>query len=70
MIERFSAFLTWLLGPEAPPDAGARIPGGLDSGIWSRASAPPAVAEGAAPWSGHLWPRWIFLRALGLIYFS
>jgi hypothetical protein len=19
---------------------------------------------------GHLWPRWIFLRALGLIYFS
>ncbi|MGH9757587.1 MAG: lipase maturation factor family protein, partial [Candidatus Acidiferrales bacterium] len=70
MVERLSAFFNWLLGPETSPDAGARSLGGLDSGIWLRSSAPPAVAEGAAPWSGHLWPRWIFLRALGLIYFS
>ncbi|HTX16761.1 MAG TPA: lipase maturation factor family protein [Candidatus Baltobacteraceae bacterium] len=28
----------------------------------------PETAIGKSP--GHLWPRWIFLRALGLIYFS
>lgn len=28
----------------------------------------PETAVGKSP--GHLWPRWIFLRALGLIYFS
>jgi lipase maturation factor 1 len=28
----------------------------------------PEPVTGARP--GHLWPRWIFLRALGLIYFS
>jgi hypothetical protein len=30
--------------------------------------APAAPAEVISP--GHLWPRWIFLRALGLIFFS
>ncbi len=70
MLERLSALFKWLLGPESPPDAGARALGGLDSGIWSKTSATLAVGESAAPWSAHLWPRWIFLRALGLIYFS
>src|ERR1700693_2227813 len=28
----------------------------------------PEPIRGDRP--GHLWPRWIFLRALGLIYFS
>jgi hypothetical protein len=28
----------------------------------------PEISSDARP--GHLWPRWIFLRALGLIYFS
>ena len=28
----------------------------------------PEISDGKHP--GHLWPRWIFLRALGLIYFS
>jgi len=28
----------------------------------------PEIADEKHP--GHLWPRWIFLRALGVIYFS
>ena len=64
----------WLLGPET------QIPS------WPRrqlitqfraapATPPPATAspvlnEPIANRPTHLWPRWIFLRALGLIYFS
>ena len=70
MAERLLALLKWLLGSESPPEPGGRSLGGLDSEIWSRSSTHLPVAEGGAPWSAHLWPRWIFLRALGLIYFS
>jgi lipase maturation factor 1 len=39
---------------------------------WAEAAAKwlfaPEVSDERRP--GHLWPRWIFLRALGLIYFS
>src|SRR5712692_6821440 len=40
------------------------MPGRLsDAGVWLFAPEPQAAG-------GHLWPRWLFLRALGLIYFS
>src|SRR5579863_424932 len=35
---------------------------------WSEWLLGPEVSDEKRP--GHLWPRWIFLRALGLIYFS
>src|SRR6202050_5079092 len=65
----------WLMGPEP-----------LDQGPDSRALSleelqlPGALSVSGGPlhrlsllWgtrSSHLWPRWLFLRALGLIYFS
>jgi hypothetical protein len=35
---------------------------------WAEWLLGPEVSDEKHP--GHLWPRWIFLRALGLIYFS
>jgi lipase maturation factor 1 len=68
MKEQFLAILAWLLGPETTsPVASDRI---VELGIGAsgkRAASGPAEVE-AKP--AHLWPRWIFLRALGLIYFS
>jgi hypothetical protein len=52
-------WLNWLLGPESSPTP-IQHP---TTGILSAAPVPP-------PTSTHLWPRWLFLRALGLIYFS
>ena len=37
--------------------------------MWEPVSRSP-LASLTAPASGYLWPRWIFLRALGLIFFS
>lgn len=58
MGERLQFILYWLFGPEP-----SYVP----------SSAPISLMEGppkdlARP--THLWPRWLFLRALGLIYFS
>src|SRR5271156_2788697 len=52
-------WLNWLLGPESSPTPTHQS----SSGVLSGPPEPP-------PGSTHLWPRWIFLRALGLIYFS
>jgi lipase maturation factor 1 len=52
-------WLNWLLAPESSPTP-TQQPA---SGILSTAPEPP-------PTSTHLWARWLFLRALGLIYFS
>ena len=42
---------------------GGKIPGDRELAAWD-----PSRSPTSAP--GHLWSRWIFLRALGLIYFS
>jgi hypothetical protein len=69
MIEEFASAANWLLGPE---DASAKSPGGengLITGILTGRSG-TALSEPIAHPPTRLWPRWIFLRALGLIYFS
>src|SRR6202142_3553964 len=52
-------WLNWLLVPESSPTPTRQSSSGVLSG-------PPELPPG----STHLWPRWLFLRALGLIYFS
>ena len=52
-------WLNWLLAPESSP-----TPTQQPSSAILSAPAEPS------PSSTHLWPRWLFLRALGLIYFS
>jgi len=70
MTQALAAFVIWLLGPETPREnSSQRV---LELGI---APAPPVQSPVGAlieqpNASGHLWARWIFLRALGLIYFS
>ncbi len=64
----------WLLGPET------QIPRWRRPQVITQFRAAPAIpsstlapSEASEPRpnpSTHLWPRWIFLRALGLIYFS
>ncbi len=69
MIEEFASAANWLLGPE---DASAKSPGsenGLITGILTGRGS-TALSEPIANPPTRLWPRWIFLRALGLIYFS
>jgi hypothetical protein len=62
----------WLLGPETQIPSWPRpqllTQFNASPGAPSRtaASEPTAAPEGLT----HFWPRWIFLRALGLIYFS
>jgi len=51
-------WLNWLLAPESSPTPSQRPTSGFLSTPEPR------------PSSTHLWPRWLFLRALGLIYFS
>jgi lipase maturation factor 1 len=74
MMEALRTFTNWLLGPEKPRENSSEVV--LSLGI---APAPSVTTDGeplvespvkrpAA--SGHFWARWIFLRALGLIYFS
>src|SRR5580658_5457324 len=69
MIDELENAAEWLLGPE---DASAKSPGsasGLITGILT-SERRPKLAEPVATRPTHLWPRWLFLRALGLIYFS
>jgi hypothetical protein len=69
MIDGLASTAEWLLAPE---NAAAKSPDGetgLITGILTgRGSA--ALTGSAANPPTHLWPRWIFFRALGLIYFS
>ena len=65
MKEQLLAIINWLLGPEKPRPRDRPVE--LDSRSWLEAQ-PPKPPEETPP--THLWPRWIFLRALGLIYFS
>lgn len=68
MKDQLLGALNWLVGPETrdPASPGQIVELGL--GTWREGATPkPAVAE---PKPTRLWPRWIFLRALGLIYFS
>jgi hypothetical protein len=64
------AAVKWLLAPETAGAGRSRErsvgPAGL-SLTGGGTFEPPGPAPSAP---GHLWPRWIFLRALGLIYFS
>jgi hypothetical protein len=70
-----ASIMDWLLGPE-PPDQGPSL--GDSSPVDSQ--LPSALSTSGGPlhrlrslWgsrASHLWPRWLFLRALGLIYFS
>src|SRR5271155_548832 len=52
-------WLNWLLGPETRTAPTQQATSGI-------LSTPPEPA----PSGTHLWPRWLFLRSLGLIYFS
>jgi Lipase maturation factor len=67
MKDQLLALLNWLLGQEtgtpARPDEIDALGIGAAPGAASRSQA-------AAGKPTRLWPRWIFLRALGLIYFS
>jgi lipase maturation factor 1 len=69
MGESLKAIAKWLLGPETAEPRLWRGAGGLGPGIWSAARPREILTAEEGP-PGHLWPRWIFLRALGLIYFS
>src|SRR5690348_6556093 len=68
MKRRLAAIRDRLLGAdEQGSGSSSQITGaGIATGVEQAASKQDARA--AKP--GHLWPRWIFLRALGLIYFS
>jgi hypothetical protein len=69
MKEELAAIARWLLGPEKASVRLAEGAADLGPGIWAQAeSVARPETERIAP--GHRWPRWIFLRALGLIYFS
>jgi len=69
-IEWAARAVHWLLGPERPREGAPDEL--LELGI-SRSAAAQTKTEArraGARKPGHVWPRWIFLRALGLIYFS
>jgi lipase maturation factor 1 len=59
-METLVDWLNWLLAPESSTAPAQQS----TSGILSTRLEPPP------PSSSHLWPRWLFLRALGLIYFA
>src|ERR1700723_1006314 len=59
-METLVAWLNWLLAPESSPAPAQQQ---SNSSILSTPLELP-------PSSSHLWPRWLFLRAIGLIYFS
>src|SRR5580704_10658764 len=62
------AALKWLLAPETASAMPSREPGG-GFGPGTLFGAPTLkLSEPGTP--THRWPRWIFLRALGLINFS
>jgi hypothetical protein len=64
------AAVKWLLAPETASTRPSREPvGGFGSAILT--GAPTwELSEQARSAPTHLWPRWMFLRALGLINFS
>lgn len=57
-----------LLGAYEQGSGSSRQTAGI--GTATRVEHPASKQDGRAAKPGHLWPRWIFLRALGLIYFS
>jgi len=59
-METLADWLNWLLGPESSPKPSPQPAAGILT----------APLEEAPPSSTHLYPRWLFLRAIGLIYFS
>ena len=59
-METLIDWLNWLLAPESSTEAVPQPSGGILT----------APLEEIPARCGHLWPRWIFLRAIGLIYFS
>jgi lipase maturation factor 1 len=62
--------VNWLLGPET---AVARFPRRSDivePTILTRGEVAQPATASTRPGATHLWPRWILLRALGVIYFS
>ena len=59
-METLVDWLNWLLGPESNPKPASQPTAGILT----------APLEEAQPYSTHLYPRWLFLRAIGLIYFS
>ncbi len=65
---RLAAIRNWLPGAEAKGSASRD--GILELGISTEVERFNSKAEVRSPKPGRLWPRWIFLRALGLIYFS
>jgi hypothetical protein len=69
MKETLKAAIVWLFGPENAQPGFRRDRGELITGVLDQKSVPENdPAPGAS--SSHLGPRWIFLRGLGLIYFS
>lgn len=68
MKEWRAAIRSWLPGAESKaPAAGDET---LGSGIATGVEKSPPKTDGRSARPGHLWPRWKFLRALGVIYFS
>ena len=59
-METLADWLNWLLGPESSPKPAQQPTTGILT----------APLEESQPYSTHLYPRWLFLRAIGLIYFS
>ena len=59
-METLVDWLNWLLGPETIPNPASQPATGILT----------APLEEPQPYSTHLYPRWLFLRAIGLIYFS
>jgi len=64
-----AAVLNWLLGPERLSPVESERVVELDSRRWTKTETTERSA-GVKTRPTHLWPRWIFLRALGLIYLS
>jgi len=69
MVEELAGAAEWLLGPEDASAKSPRSESGLITGILAGKGI-AGIAEPLPSPPSHLWPRWIFLRALGLIYFS
>jgi lipase maturation factor 1 len=67
MKDEVVAAVNWLLGPETKNSG---VPDRLVELRIGTRRAEPGLQPPGRPKPTHLWPRWIFLRALGLIYFS
>jgi lipase maturation factor 1 len=71
MKERLAAIRRWLPGADKTGSVspGQHLEGGVATQV-EQAGQADSTPQGRPAKPGHLWPRWIFLRALGLIYFS